>query len=76
MSELTQGRLARWNDDRGFGFVQADALSRTADYSAFVSADDMRDARIYPSLGMRLRWREAPASHGRKPRAVDLQEVE
>ena len=65
-----QGRLVRWEAERGFGFI------RSSDVSAdvFVHLRDFSDRQLKPQVGMDLSFEEIHVG-GKGPRAVAVQAV-
>ena len=59
------GRIVDWNDERGFGFIEADGMRR------FFHISDVERVGLRPVLGMRVRF--VPAVSRDKPAAVEVQ---
>jgi uncharacterized membrane protein YsdA (DUF1294 family)/cold shock CspA family protein len=59
------GRIVDWNDERGFGFIEADGMRR------FFHISDVERRDLRPALGMRVRF--VPAVSRDKPAAVEVQ---
>lgn len=65
-----QGRLVRWEAERGFGFIRS--LGVSAD--VFVHLRDFNDRQVKPQVGMELSFEEIHVG-GKGPRAVAVQAV-
>ena len=63
-----QGRLVRWEADRGFGFIRSPDVSA----DVFVHLRDFSDRRVLPQVGMELSFEEIHVG-GKGPRAVAVQ---
>jgi cold shock CspA family protein len=61
------GRIVRWTEDKGFGFIRPDEGS--ADAFPHVSA---LPRGLQPSVGMRVRFSAGGDPQGRRPRALPL----
>lgn len=59
------GRIVDWNDERGFGFIEADGMRR------FFHISDVERRDLRPAVGMRVRF--VPAVSRDKPAAVEVQ---
>lgn len=65
-----QGRLVRWEADRGFGFIRSPEVSA----DVFVHLRDFSDRQSKPQVGMELSFEEIHVG-GKGPRAVAVQAV-
>ncbi|MDP9891417.1 uncharacterized membrane protein YsdA (DUF1294 family)/cold shock CspA family protein [Variovorax boronicumulans] len=65
-----QGRLVRWEADRGFGFIRSPEVSA----DVFVHLRDFSDRQAKPQVGMELSFEEIHVG-GKGPRAVAVQAV-
>ncbi|MGJ7606622.1 DUF1294 domain-containing protein [Variovorax sp. LT1R20] len=63
-----QGRLVRWEADRGFGFIRSPEVSA----DVFVHLRDFSDRQVKPQVGMELSFEEIHVG-GKGPRAVAVQ---
>nr|WP_280808230.1 cold shock and DUF1294 domain-containing protein [Variovorax boronicumulans] len=63
-----QGRLIRWEAERGFGFIRSPEVSA----DVFVHLRDFSDRRVLPQVGMELSFEEIHVG-GKGPRAVAVQ---
>jgi len=63
-----QGRLIRWEADRGFGFIRSPEVSA----DVFVHLRDFSDRRVLPQVGMALSFEEIHVG-GKGPRAVAVE---
>ncbi|MBJ2159270.1 DUF1294 domain-containing protein [Variovorax sp. IB41] len=63
-----QGRLVRWEAERGFGFIRSPDVSA----DVFVHLRDFSDRRVLPQVGMALSFEEIHVG-GKGPRAVAVQ---
>ena len=63
-----QGRLVRWEADRGFGFIRSPEVSA----DVFVHLRDFCDRQVKPQVGMELSFEEIHVG-GKGPRAVAVQ---
>jgi len=63
-----QGRLVRWEAERGFGFVRSPDVSA----DVFVHLRDFSDRQLKPQVGMELSFEEIHVG-GKGPRAVAVQ---
>lgn len=59
------GRIVDWNDDRGFGFIEAEGVRR------FFHISDVERSGLRPALGMRVRF--VPATSRDRPAAVAVE---
>ncbi|MET3494506.1 cold shock and DUF1294 domain-containing protein [Variovorax boronicumulans] len=66
-----QGRLVRWEADRGFGFIRSPEVSA----DVFVHLRDFSDRRVSPQVGMALSFEEIHVG-GKGPRAVAVQAMQ
>ncbi|MCP1915688.1 cold shock CspA family protein [Bradyrhizobium elkanii] len=67
---MSWGKLARWNDERGFGFIQPDAPPHD---DVFVHRKVFLGAGIEPAIGMALEFESVEAEHG--PRAASVKRL-
>ena len=65
-----QGRLVRWEAERGFGFIRSPDVSA----DVFVHLRDFSDRQLKPQVGMDLSFEEIHVG-GKGPRAVAVQAV-
>jgi uncharacterized membrane protein YsdA (DUF1294 family)/cold shock CspA family protein len=65
-----QGRLVRWEAERGFGFIRSPEVSA----DVFVHLRDFSDRQVTPQVGMELSFEEIHVG-GKGPRAVAVQAV-
>jgi len=65
-----QGRLVRWEADRGFGFIRSPEVSA----DVFVHQRDFRDRSVVPQVGMTLAFEEIHVG-GKGPRAMAVHAV-
>jgi uncharacterized membrane protein YsdA (DUF1294 family)/cold shock CspA family protein len=63
-----QGRLVRWEAERGFGFIRSPEVSA----DVFVHLRDFRDRQLKPQVGMAVRFEEIHVG-GKGPRAVAVE---
>ena len=63
-----QGRLVRWEAERGFGFIRCPDVSA----DVFVHLRDFSDRELKPQLGMELSFEEIHVG-GKGPRAMAVQ---
>ena len=63
-----QGRLVRWEAERGFGFIRSPDVSA----DVFVHLRDFSDRQLKPQVGMELSFEEIHVG-GKGPRAVAVQ---
>lgn len=63
-----QGRLVRWEAERGFGFIRSPEVSA----DVFVHLRDFSDRQLKPQIGMELSFEEIHVG-GKGPRAVAVQ---
>ena len=63
-----QGRLVRWEAERGFGFIRSPEVSA----DVFVHLRDFSDRQVKPQVGMELSFEEIHVG-GKGPRAVAVQ---
>jgi len=63
-----QGRLVRWEAERGFGFIRSPDVSA----DVFVHLRDFSDRQVKPQVGMELSFEEIHVG-GKGPRAVAVQ---
>ena len=63
-----QGRLVRWEAERGFGFIRSPEVSA----DVFVHLRDFRDRQLKPQVGMAVRFDEIHVG-GKGPRAVAVE---
>jgi uncharacterized membrane protein YsdA (DUF1294 family)/cold shock CspA family protein len=63
-----QGRLVRWEAERGFGFIRSPDVSA----DVFVHLRDFSDRQLKPQVGMELSFEEIHIG-GKGPRAVAVQ---
>ena len=63
-----QGRLVRWEAERGFGFIRCPDVSA----DVFVHLRDFSDRQLKPQLGMELSFEEIHVG-GKGPRAMAVQ---
>ncbi|SDH31741.1 cold shock and DUF1294 domain-containing protein [Variovorax sp. OV700] len=63
-----QGRLVRWETERGFGFIRSPDVSA----DVFVHLRDFSDRQLKPQVGMELSFEEIHVG-GKGPRAVAVQ---
>ena len=65
-----QGRLVRWEAERGFGFIRSPEVSA----DVFVHLRDFNDRQMKPQVGMELSFEEIHVG-GKGPRAAAVQAV-
>ncbi|WP_307700573.1 cold shock domain-containing protein [Variovorax paradoxus] len=65
-----QGRLVRWEAERGFGFIRSPEVSA----DVFVHLRDFLDRQLKPQVGMELSFEEIHVG-GKGPRAVAVHPV-
>jgi uncharacterized membrane protein YsdA (DUF1294 family)/cold shock CspA family protein len=65
-----QGRLVRWEAERGFGFIRSPDVSA----DVFVHLRDFRDRNVVPQVGMTLAFEEIHVG-GKGPRAMAVHAV-
>ncbi|WP_159271556.1 DUF1294 domain-containing protein [Variovorax boronicumulans] len=63
-----QGRLVRWEAERGFGFIRSPEVSA----DVFVHLRDFRDRQLKPQVGMAVHFEEIHVG-GKGPRAVAVE---
>ena len=63
-----QGRLVRWEAERGFGFIRSPEVSA----DVFVHLRDFRDRQLRPQVGMAVHFEEIHVG-GKGPRAMAVE---